>query len=97
MTQVALLKVLPDHADLNYLPEGLALAKEACETTKHEDLGPLYALASALARSGRFAEAIEIAEKALKLAEKEGDASVAANVRDLMEFAKRSQHDRVEK
>jgi len=89
MSRVALLKSNPRYPKLINFPEALALAQKACETTSYRDLLSVYALATALAQSGRLQEASEIATQALKLAEEAGDTALAANIKDLLEFCKR--------
>jgi hypothetical protein len=66
--------------------EAVRLAERACELTHYGE--PLFVgtLAAAYAESGRFPEAVTMAEKAEQLATSAGLTAVAAKNRQLLEF-----------
>ena len=53
--------------------EAVALARKACEQTHRQDSRALGCLAAALAESGRFDEAISVAQEALRIARDSSD------------------------
>ena len=56
-------------ADFYDLAEAVRLAQIACRLTSYQHFAPLDTLAVAYAATGRFDEAVDVAEKALKLAQ----------------------------
>jgi tetratricopeptide (TPR) repeat protein len=62
----------------------VALATRADELTKGESAGVANTLAAALAEDGQFEEAVRVSHRALILATKQGDAALAASIRERM-------------
>ena len=62
--------------------EALSLALRACELTNYHDPGKLTALAAAYASTGNVHEAIDIAQKALKLAEEANQSDLKNIIKD---------------
>lgn len=77
----------PDPA-LRNAAESLSLAEKAAQLTGGHDPAVLDTLASAYATSGRFAEAVNTATRALELARAQGDAQLAAALRAKLGFYK---------
>jgi tetratricopeptide (TPR) repeat protein len=73
--RVRLAWILATHRDASQrnAAEALRLATLACEQTGNGDAGALNSLAAAYAENGRWPEAIETAQAALRLAESGGD------------------------
>jgi len=71
-------------------------AKRACELTGYENPELLDTLAAAYASAGRFSEAIETAEKAIKLAEAAGRKELAETIQNRLKQYKASRpyHER---
>ncbi len=69
--------------------EAVRLAKRACELTNHNQPKMLDTLAAAYASAGRFADAVETAEKAKELAVASGQKTLAADIEKHMELYKR--------
>jgi tetratricopeptide (TPR) repeat protein len=71
-------------------------AKRACESTGYKDPEFVDTLAAAYASAGRFSEAIETAEKAIKLAEAAGQKELAETIQNRLEQYKASRpyHER---
>ena len=61
-------------------PRALALAQRACELSGYQRALELDVLATALANAGRFPEAIDLAERALAIADADGDRALAGNI-----------------
>jgi len=61
--------------------EAVAVARFACQMTQYRDPAMLDTLAAAYAEAGRFADAVEIASKAVARAESMKDASLADQFR----------------
>ena len=61
--------------------EAVGLARRACTATDDGDPAFLDTLATALAAGGEYAAAVGVADRALALAEKEGDEALAAEIR----------------
>ena len=53
--------------------EAVRLAQKACKLTNYQNVAPLDTLAAAYAATGRFNEAVDTAEKALRLAQAENN------------------------
>jgi choline-sulfatase len=85
MSQIALIKADPRYPQCLNAAEALALAQKANRLAGDRDPLSLYALASALAASGKTAEAGDIAAKALGLSENTDDASLTASIKKLLE------------
>jgi tetratricopeptide (TPR) repeat protein len=66
--------------------EAILLAEHACELTKYMNPEPIDTLAIAYAASGRFSEAIETAEKAMKLAESAGDKKLSMEIQERLKL-----------
>ena len=62
----------------------IILATRADELTKRESAGVANTLAAALAEDGQFEEAVRVSHRALILATKQGDAALAASIRERM-------------
>jgi tetratricopeptide (TPR) repeat protein len=73
------LATAPDPA-LRSGAEATALAQRAVQATSGREPAALDALAAGLAESGRFAEAVAAAERALAAAQKQGNAAFAAEI-----------------
>jgi tetratricopeptide (TPR) repeat protein len=71
--------------------QALRLAKEMCERTGNQHIGALNVYAAALAENHQFAEAIEMAQKALDLAKAAGQAPIAEEINKLQNFYKQNQ------
>jgi len=71
-------------------------AKRACESTGYKDPEFVDTLAAAYASAGRFSEAIETAEKAIKLAEAAGQKELAETIQNRLQQYKagRPYHER---
>jgi tetratricopeptide (TPR) repeat protein len=72
--------------------EAVRLAQRACELTKYENPGILDTLAAAYAADDRFPQAIETAEKAIKLADSHGEKKLAQQIRNRLPLYKAGQH-----
>jgi tetratricopeptide (TPR) repeat protein len=68
--------------------ESLRLALQACEMTGYNEPRFLDTLAAAYAADGKFSQAIETAEKALKLAEAADKKELAGQIRDRLQLYK---------
>jgi tetratricopeptide (TPR) repeat protein len=97
MCKIAVLKADARYPQISNPAEALALARKACEISGPRDPISLYALAAALAAMHSYAEAAEAASQALKLAEEAGDASVIANIKNLLEICKRGRPEKQER
>jgi tetratricopeptide (TPR) repeat protein len=75
-----LLATYPDDA-IREPQQALTWARRAVETTKREDPRALDALAAALASAGQFAEAVRVADEAIRLLEQTGRADHAEPIR----------------
>jgi tetratricopeptide (TPR) repeat protein len=62
------------------VPEAIRLSTRACELTRYSNAGYLDTLGVALSQAGRFAEAIDVTERAVLKAEAMGDARVTAEI-----------------
>jgi Flp pilus assembly protein TadD len=71
--------------------EAVNLAQRACEVTEYKKSYLLDTLAVAYAAAGRFAEAVETAEKALKLARSARQDNLAAQLQSRLNLFKRRQ------
>ena len=71
--------------------EAVRLAERACELTKYEQPELLDTLAAGYAAAGRFSEAIETAEKAIKLAESAGQKKLAGEIQSRLQLYKAGQ------
>lgn len=71
--------------------EAIRLAERACELTDYESPGLLDTLAAAYAAMGKFPEAIEIAGKAIRLAEAENKKDMAADIRNRLNLYQANQ------
>ncbi len=65
--------------------EAVALAKRAAELTNRKNAAVLDTLAAAHAETGAFAEAVEVAQRALQIATAAGNENLAAQIRAHME------------
>jgi tetratricopeptide (TPR) repeat protein len=74
------LSTCPD-ARVRNATEALTLARDAAERTGNRDPDMLDTLAAATAEAGRFAEAVETAERAASLADAAGKSALAAQIR----------------
>lgn len=68
--------------------DAVKFAQRACELTKYEQPNLLDTLAAAYAAAGRFVDAIEMAEKAINLAETAGKKQMAENIRGRLQLYK---------
>ena len=73
-------------ASLRNGPEAVRLAKHACELTQYQQAVYMSTLAAAYAEAGRFAEAIDTAERARSIALSQGQMQVAENNRMLLQL-----------
>jgi tetratricopeptide (TPR) repeat protein len=71
--------------------EAIKLAEKACILSKGKSAQPLDTLAAAYASSSRFREAVETAEKALKLAEDANEKSLAEEIQERLNLYKSDQ------
>jgi tetratricopeptide (TPR) repeat protein len=71
--------------------EAVKFAQRACELTKYEQAELLDTLAAAYAAAGKFNEAIETAERAVKSAEAAGKKELAVEIQKRLEFYKAGQ------
>lgn len=71
--------------------EAVRLAKRACELTNYRNPETLNALAAAYAETGRFTEAVEIAQKAIELCVSSGNEGRAKNIAGLQQLYKAGQ------
>ncbi len=71
--------------------EAVRLAERACELTDHNQPKMLDTLAAAYASAGRFADAVETAEKAKELAVASGQEKLAADIEKHLELYKLDQ------
>jgi len=90
MCRIALLKTGSKYPQLSDPAGSLVLARQAREISGDRDALSQYALAAALAALKKPAEAADAASQALGLAEEAGDTALVANIRELLEFCKRS-------
>ena len=88
MNKLALILATHEEAKLHNLKEAVRLAEKACELTRYEQPGILGTLAAAYAAAGRFGQAIETAEKAIKLAEVAGNKTLADGIRNQLQLYK---------
>jgi tetratricopeptide (TPR) repeat protein len=65
-------------------PEAVRLAERACELTHNQQAVHLGTLAAALAEAGRFAEAVNVAEKSAQIATAAGQPQIAAMNQQLL-------------
>lgn len=72
--------------DIRNYKQGVLLAERACKIAGDQAPVQLDTLAAALASTGRFAEAVETASKAVDLAAKAGDADLAKRIRNRLRF-----------
>jgi tetratricopeptide (TPR) repeat protein len=90
MTQILyhLAWIFATHGDKKYRngQEAVKLATKLCSITKYTQPLALDALAAAYAETGRFNEAVITAQKALKLALKEGPVNLASDLKNRLEF-----------
>jgi len=71
--------------------DAVRFAKKGCELTEYNRADFLDTLAVAYAAAGRFHQAIETAEKAIKLAEAAGEKKLAQEIQDRLELYKAGQ------
>jgi tetratricopeptide (TPR) repeat protein len=71
--------------------EAVRLASQACQSTRFEVPEPLDTLAAAYAESGKFKEAIEIAESAVASAAAQGRQRLAEEIRQRLDLYRRHQ------
>jgi len=71
--------------------EAVRLAKRACELTNYRNPETLNILAAAYAETGRFTEAVEIAQKAIELCVSSGNEGRAKNIARLQKSYKAGQ------
>ena len=81
LTLAASLMATSGDASLRNGPEAVLLAERARDLTQAQDISVLDALSASYAECGRFAEAREAVGRALALAEKQGDAELAAKLK----------------
>ncbi|MGD0614577.1 MAG: tetratricopeptide repeat protein, partial [Verrucomicrobiota bacterium] len=89
--RVARILATASDAVLRNGPEAVRLAAHACALTGEKDPKLLGTLAAAYAETGRFSDAIRVAQQALALAQASGDAATALLCREMLE-AFQSQH-----
>ena len=70
--------------------EAVKIAKLACKITNYSDPITLDTLATAYAESGRFKEAIKMAQKALDLAQSEGEEDLAKEIQNRLQLFKKN-------
>ena len=83
-----ILATSPD-AELRDGARAVRVAREVVEFTKQQNAGALDILGAALAESGDFAQALELTEKALKLAEAQGFVENANQMRERIQLYSR--------
>ena len=72
-------------------PKAVQLARRACELTAYENAGILDTLAVAYAAENRFPDAVEIAEKALKMAQSAGEKQLIDQIQRRLDLFKANQ------
>ena len=65
--------------------EAVALAEKAAQLTARHDVGVLNSLAAAYAETGRYAEAVEVAQQALTLSSAAGPPTLVAGIRECLD------------
>jgi tetratricopeptide (TPR) repeat protein len=81
LTLAASLMATSADASLRSGPEAVTLAERARDLTQAQDISVLDTLSASYAETGRFEQAKEAVDRALALAEKQGDAVLAARLR----------------
>jgi Flp pilus assembly protein TadD len=94
LKDLAFILIAPDNPGLRNVARGVQLAEQACKLTAYEDPVYLQAYASALAEAGSFPEAVQQAQKALKLALAKGDAAMVSSLSSLLTRFQAGQPDR---
>ena len=85
---LAWLKAASKNPQLHDPQEAIRLAKRACELTQSQNPVMLDTLAAAYAATGRFDEAVETAEKALKLAQEANQQQLTERIEKRLELYK---------
>ena len=81
LTLAASLMATTADASLRNGPEAVTLAERAKDLTQAQDISVLDTLSASYAEAGRFDQAKDAVDQALALAEKQGDADLAAKLR----------------
>jgi tetratricopeptide (TPR) repeat protein len=81
LTLAASLMATAADASLRNGPEAVTLAERAKDLTQAQDISVLDTLSASYAEAGRFDQAKDAVDQALALAEKQGDADLAAKLR----------------
>jgi Flp pilus assembly protein TadD len=79
-----ILATAPD-AQVRSGQEAVALAEKAAQLTARRDAGILNSLAAAYAETGRYAEAVEVAQQALTLSSAVGPQALVAGIRECLD------------
>ena len=90
---LASIRLMVDRPELYNLDEALALAKRACDATRHRDPIALKTLAGAYAVAGRFGDAVSTARNALEIALATGDRELADRTRRMLDIYEKLQAD----
>jgi tetratricopeptide (TPR) repeat protein len=91
MNNLAWLWATAGDAKFRNSAEAVKLAERACELTEHKQPEMLDTLAVAYAAAGRFSEAIDIAERAIGLAEEAKQKDLAAEIKSRLKLYKAGQ------
>ncbi|HUT94239.1 MAG TPA: tetratricopeptide repeat protein [Thermoguttaceae bacterium] len=97
MLELASIRLMVDRPELYNLDEALALAKKACDATRHRDPIALKTLAGAYAVAGRFDDAVSTARNALEIALAAGDQDLANGTRKMLDVYEKLQADERER
>jgi tetratricopeptide (TPR) repeat protein len=82
--------LLATHPDSKYrdASKSCELAERACKVTDYKKPDLLDSLAAAYASAGKFQKAIETAQQAIKLAQKDGNEALVQEISNRLEFYK---------
>lgn len=81
LLQLASLRATSQRPSLRNPEDAIALASQACELTDHQDPGPLLVLAVVYHEASRTADAVQVGQAALRVAQATGRADVAETIR----------------
>jgi hypothetical protein len=80
-----------DDKNLQNPRDAVKFAVKACELTNYQNAGAMDTLAAAYAAAGRFAEAVETAEKAIKLATSANDKKLTLEIQKRLQLYRAGQ------
>jgi len=87
---VAWIRATSASEELRNPEEAVRLATKACELTSYENVEIMNTLAAAFASADRFDDAVQITEKAIKLAQSNGSRKMAEKTQKRLELYKRN-------